>query len=187
MDRACHLPAAPVLDTQALHKTDRLRAHTAPALRGVSLQLPPGEPPALTGPSGRCKSTLLNLAGRIDAPDTGCILLQGADVTQLDAGDAKRVRRFDRVLALRDSGALEALGVVVAGTFGTGVPDLERRQVHTDLATAQTLLLTPRIGTLGVFLDRMDAAWRRLGGPSLALLAQLPQRHTAVLLATWSF
>lgn len=34
---------------------------------------------------------------------------------------------------------------------------------------------------------RIDAAWRRMGGPADALLAQLPQRRSAVLAATWSF
>lgn len=34
---------------------------------------------------------------------------------------------------------------------------------------------------------RIDAAWRLMGGPGYALLAQLPQRHSAVLAATWAF
>lgn len=34
---------------------------------------------------------------------------------------------------------------------------------------------------------RIDAAWRQMGGPADALLAQLPQRRSAVLAATWSF
>jgi hypothetical protein len=34
---------------------------------------------------------------------------------------------------------------------------------------------------------RIDAAWRQMGGPADALLAQLPQRRSAVLAVTWSF
>jgi putative ABC transport system permease protein len=61
------------------------------------------------------------------------------------------------LMASTTEGALNALDVVVAGTFSTGVPDLDKRQVYTDLATAQKLLVTPRISTLGVFLNGMDA------------------------------
>jgi len=60
-------------------------------------------------------------------------------------------------MASTTEGALNAVDVVVAGTFSTGVPDLDKRQVYTDLATAQKLLVTPRISSLGVFLTSMDA------------------------------
>ena len=61
------------------------------------------------------------------------------------------------LMASTTEGALNAVDVVVAGTFSTGVPDLDKRQVYTDLATAQKLLVTPRISSLGVFLTGMDA------------------------------
>ena len=92
MDRAT-LPLPPVLDVQAVHKTYRLGAHTVPALRGVSLQVQPGELLALTGPSGSGKSTLLNLAGLIDRPDAGQIWLGGRPVGQLDDTAATLLRR----------------------------------------------------------------------------------------------
>ena len=89
MDRAT-LPLPPVLDVQAVHKTYRLGAHTVPALRGVSLQVQPGELLALTGPSGSGKSTLLNLAGLIDAPDAGEVLLRGRRADARDEGQQQR-------------------------------------------------------------------------------------------------
>ena len=52
-------------------RTYQLGETTVPALRGVSLDLHPGEFTALVGPSGSGKSTLLNLVGCIDEPDTG--------------------------------------------------------------------------------------------------------------------
>ncbi len=60
------------------------------ALDGVSLELEPGELVALTGPSGGGKSTLLNLIGALDRPDSGEIHVGGEDVTQL--ADASRYR-----------------------------------------------------------------------------------------------
>jgi putative ABC transport system permease protein len=59
------------------------------------------------------------------------------------------------LMASTTEGALNALDVTVAGIFSTGVPDLDKRLVYTDVATAQKLLATTRISSLGVFLDRM--------------------------------
>jgi lipoprotein-releasing system ATP-binding protein len=51
-------------------------------LKGVSLQVEAGETTAVVGPSGCGKSTLLYLLGLLDRPESGKILIQGADVTQ---------------------------------------------------------------------------------------------------------
>jgi len=61
------------------------------------------------------------------------------------------------LLASTTDGALNALDVRVKGVFSTGVPDIDKRLVYTDIATAQKLLNTQRISTLGVFLNRMEA------------------------------
>ena len=51
--------------------------HSVLALRGVNLELAPRERVAITGPSGSGKSTLLNLAGGLDVPTTGKVLVGG--------------------------------------------------------------------------------------------------------------
>ncbi|MDE1949636.1 MAG: ABC transporter permease [Burkholderiales bacterium] len=61
------------------------------------------------------------------------------------------------LLASTTDGALNAVDVTVKGVFSTGVPDIDRRIVYTDIATAQKLLNTNRVSTLGVFLRSMDA------------------------------
>jgi len=130
MDRAT-LPLPPVLDVQAVHKTYRLGAHTVPALRGVSLQVQPGELLALTGPSGSGKSTLLNLAGLIDAPDAGRILLQGADVTHLDDARANRLRQQAIGFIFQGFNLVPVMTVaenVDYPLFLAGVPAAERRE-----------------------------------------------------------
>lgn len=53
------------------------------ALRGVSLEVEPGEFLAVAGPSGSGKSTLLNLIGCLDHPTTGRILISQKDVAEL--------------------------------------------------------------------------------------------------------
>ncbi len=60
------------------------------------------------------------------------------------------------LLASTADGALNALDVVVKGVFSTGVPDMDLRFIYTDIATAQKLLNTQRVSSLGVFLARMD-------------------------------
>jgi putative ABC transport system permease protein len=61
------------------------------------------------------------------------------------------------LLASTTDGALNALDVTVKGVFSTGVPDYDKRVVYTDIATAQRLLNTQRVSTLGVFLRSMQA------------------------------
>ena len=63
------------------------------ALRGVSLQVHPGELVAVMGPSGSGKSTLLNLAGGLDKATTGTVLIEGESVGDLSALQLAALRR----------------------------------------------------------------------------------------------
>lgn len=75
------------------------------------------------------------------------------------------------LLASTTEGALNALDVTVTGIVATGIPEMDKRLVYTDVATAQKLLVTQRVSSLGVFLNRMDAT-----GPAQARVqALLPQ------------
>jgi putative ABC transport system permease protein len=70
------------------------------------------------------------------------------------------------LLASTTDGALNALDVTVQGVFSTGIPDIDKRLVYTDVATAQRLLVTQRVSSLGVFLRGMEAT-----GPAKARIA----------------
>jgi len=63
------------------------------ALRGVSFDVLQGEFVTLSGPSGSGKSTLLNLIAGLDAPTSGEVLVDGADVARLSRRQRAELRR----------------------------------------------------------------------------------------------
>ncbi|HEX7439281.1 MAG TPA: FtsX-like permease family protein [Caldimonas sp.] len=93
----------------------------------------------------------------------GDVLASGATQAEVMLGEglAKSLKAKPgsglTLLASTTDGALNALDVSVKGVFSTGVPDIDKRLVYTDIATAQKLLNTQRVSTVGVFLKSMDA------------------------------
>ena len=62
-------------------------------LRGASLSLAAGEIVALVGPSGAGKSTLLHIAGLLERPDGGEVVIGGTPCGKLGDGERTRLRR----------------------------------------------------------------------------------------------
>ncbi len=81
------------LGLQAVYRTYRGEAGELPVLRGADLALRAGEIVALVAPSGAGKSTLLHVAGLLDRPDGGAVLVEGRDVGTLPDGARTAVRR----------------------------------------------------------------------------------------------
>jgi putative ABC transport system ATP-binding protein len=65
------------------------------ALRGINLEVAPGELLAVMGPSGCGKSTLLHLAGGLEAPSAGQVRVDGRNLGDLSAEDLATLRRRD--------------------------------------------------------------------------------------------
>ncbi|MFI7047092.1 ABC transporter ATP-binding protein [Streptosporangium sandarakinum] len=63
------------------------------ALSEVSLAVEAGELVAVMGPSGSGKSTLLNVAGGLDRPTSGDVVVEGVSLTRLPAGELAALRR----------------------------------------------------------------------------------------------
>jgi putative ABC transport system ATP-binding protein len=63
------------------------------ALRRVSLSVRGGELVAIMGPSGSGKSSLLTIAGSLEEPTSGQVLVAGTDLTHLSPDDQARLRR----------------------------------------------------------------------------------------------
>jgi putative ABC transport system ATP-binding protein len=64
-----------------------------PALRGVNLQVQEGEFVSIVGPSGCGKSTLLTVIGGLAAPTSGTVLLDGADLGQMNESQRTELRK----------------------------------------------------------------------------------------------
>ena len=84
--------AMPVIDVRNLTKDYYLGEIVVPALRGIDLQIFPGEMVAIMGPSGSGKSTLMNMIGCLDSPTTGEYYLDSMLVSDLHDDDLAVVR-----------------------------------------------------------------------------------------------
>jgi branched-chain amino acid transport system permease protein len=90
-------------------------------LRGVELALPPGETLGLIGPNGAGKTTLVNVLSGFQAPDSGSVFLDGADVTNWSPARLARAglgRTFQAALPFAGLTVVESVAV---GAMGVGV------------------------------------------------------------------
>ena len=83
----------PALELRNVTRTYRSGETDLQILRGINLTLQPGEITALVAPSGTGKSTLLHLAGLLERPTTGQVLIAGQDAGTLDDPARTAIRR----------------------------------------------------------------------------------------------
>jgi lipoprotein-releasing system ATP-binding protein len=86
---------SPVLVLENLRRSFKQGARELHVLAGASATLWPGEAVALVGPSGAGKSTLLHVAGLLETPDSGRVVVNGRDCSGMADGDRTRIRRTD--------------------------------------------------------------------------------------------
>jgi putative ABC transport system ATP-binding protein len=81
-----------MIELQSVHRRYQTNGQAVHALAGVDLRIAAGEFVAVTGPSGSGKSSLLNILGCLDRPDSGRYLIEGNDVATLDDEAASDIR-----------------------------------------------------------------------------------------------
>jgi lipoprotein-releasing system ATP-binding protein len=177
-----------ILQLQNLIRTYKSDSESLTVLNGASLSLSAGEIVALVAPSGAGKSTLLHLAGLLEKPDGGAVIINGQDAGKL--GDQERteirlrtigiVYQFHHLLA--EFSALENI-VLPQMIAGKSQPDSERRAMH----LLGALGLAPRAnhlpGKLSGGEQQRVAIARALANEPAILLADEPTGNLDVATA----
>jgi putative ABC transport system ATP-binding protein len=177
------------------------------ALTSVDVAVAPGELLAIVGPSGSGKSTLLQLLGGLDRPDTGRVMLEGAEISAMSDRDLALLRRRRLGFLLQFYGLLPGLTAAENVAFPLlldGVRDalvraadalqrvgLEHRLSHTPsqlsggeqqrVALARAIVARPAIVLADEPTGSLDS---RTSEQILALLRDVADHGTSIVLVS---
>ena len=134
----------PLLEVKNLVREFPAGESTGQILKGVNLEIYPGELVAIVGQSGSGKSTLMNILGCLDKPTTGSYKVKGRETRELEADELAQLRReyfgfiFQRYHLLGD---LNAAGNVEVPAIYAGADSSQRHaravKILTDLGLGE--------------------------------------------------
>ena len=179
MSRASPVPSAPVLSVRGLTRTYDTATGGLTVLKGVDLDVRPGEVVGLIGPSGSGKSSLLHAAGLLERPTEGSIAIDGQDVGSLDERARTKLRlfkigfvyQFHHLLPEFDARDNVALPMRIAGM---GEAEARRRAEETLTSLGLGERLTHQPAQMSGGEQQRVAIARALGNAPRLLLADEP-------------
>ncbi|QMW67041.1 ABC transporter ATP-binding protein [Mumia sp. ZJ1417] len=149
------------------------------ALRGVDLTLRAGELVAVMGPSGSGKSTLLNIAGGLDSPTSGEVVVEGRALRSYGRSELARVRRRRLGFVFQDLNLIPTLTAAENVALPLELDGVRAREARTEALRSLDDVGTPHLADR--FPDEMSggqqqrvAIARALVGPRRVLLADEP-------------
>lgn len=171
--------AIPVLELLELRRSYQQGEREIHVLDGANARLMPGQAVALVGPSGAGKSTLLHIAGLLESPDSGQVLITGRDCSKMDDHQRTRIRRAEMGFVYQFHQLLpefSALENVMIPQLIQGKGDREARQRATELLTNLGLAarLEHRPAELSGGEQQRTAIARALANAPRLLLADEP-------------
>ena len=128
-----------IVQVRNLTRTYKQGSLEVQALRGVDLDIEPGEFTVLMGPSGSGKTTLLNQIGALDLPDGGSVKVEGRELAGMSKGELAKLR-------------LDRLGFVAQGVVEVELPPGATHLAHVQLEGVVAGLRTLRRPVQGVDL-----------------------------------
>jgi putative ABC transport system ATP-binding protein len=144
-----------ILEARAVTRTFHQGSTSVHAVDGADFTLQRGELTALVGPSGSGKSTFLALAGALDTPTDGSILIDGKDPSAMSAAERAELRRSTIGFVFQDLNLLPGLSAVENTAIPLELGGMSRRAAREHAAEALA-----RVG----LSDRLDFMPELLSG-----------------------
>jgi putative ABC transport system ATP-binding protein len=187
----------PLVQVQAISKSYDNGAGRTTVLRDVNLDLARGETTSLVGVSGSGKSTLISLLSGLMRPDSGQVVFDGRDITELDDTERARLRGRRVGVVLQNGNLIPFLTALENVSLAIELGDGERaetraRELLSEVGLGHRLHHLPRRMSGGE-AQRVSVAMALANRPDLLLADEVTgeldssnaERVMAVILDAW--